>query len=153
MHKRLKFLISASVIFALMACRSQRITGFEDNFKGIILEEKFNSMPMVDRPSSKGAPLCTSLYIYKRTNLRQLDSLNGHFCSRIQGELVTTIQSQKDGRYHTYLEPGIYSVFVKYENAYYIPYFSGTQWTALFEIKKDGPTDLEIIVRGSTNIQ
>jgi hypothetical protein len=153
MNKRLYFLISAYVIFALMACRTQRIAVLEDNFKGQVFEEKYNAMPMVDRPNSKGAPLCTSLYIYKSINLQQLDRLSGHFCSRIQGDLVSKIQSNKDGSFNTHLEPGVYSIFVGYENAYYIPYFSGSQWTALFEIKKNEPTNLEIIVRGNTNIQ
>jgi hypothetical protein len=153
MNKRLYFLISAYVIFALMACRTQRIAVLEDNFKGQVFEEKYNAMPMVDRPNSKGAPLCTSLYIYKSINLQQLDSLSGHFCSRIQGDLVSKIQSNKDGSFNTHLEPGVYSIFVGYETAYYIPYFSGSQWTALFEIKKNESTNLEIIVRGNTNIQ
>lgn len=153
MNKRLNILMSAYVIFAMFACSSHKIIGLKDNFYGQVFEQKFNTMPMIDRPSSKGAPLCTSLYIYKSINLQQLDSLNGHFCSRIQGDLVARIQSNKDGSFNTHLEPGIYSIFVAYDNAYYIPYFSGSQWTALFEIKKNEPTHLEIIVHGNTNIQ
>lgn len=153
MNNRFIFLIATCIIFTLLACRSQRVIGFADNFKGLVLEQKYNSMPMVDRPSSKGSPLCTSIYIYKSTSVKQLDSLTGHFCSRIQGELVTSFQSNKEGIFNTHLEPGIYSIFVRYDNAYYIPYFSGSEWTALFEIKKDEPTQLEIIVSGSANNQ
>ncbi len=153
MHKKLNYLLIGLVFLAFMACRSQKIVKENFNFQGVLLEQKYNSMPMSDRPSAMGTPLATNLYIYRATSIKQLDSLNGHFCSRINGDLIATIQSNAKGSFNAQLKPGIYSVFVQYENAKYIPYFSGSEWTALFEIKENVPTQLEIIVRGSTNIQ
>jgi hypothetical protein len=50
-------------------------------------------------------------------------------------------------------EPGVYSIFIRYENAFYIPYFSGANGTAFFEVKQNAPTQLEIILRGNSNIE
>ncbi len=153
MEKKLCFLFFVLSIFTFIACRSPKIVQEKANFQGIVLEQNFNSMPMVDRANSNGAPLATQLFIYNSTSISQLDSLTGPFCSRINSALVSSIQSDEKGRFATNLKPGIYSVFVRYENAYYIPYFSGSTGTALFEIKKETPTQLEVIVRGSSNIQ
>jgi len=153
MYKKLCCLLAGLVLLPFLACRSQKIVKEKFNFQGVVLEQNFNSMPMSDRPSAMGTPLATSLFIYKATSIKQLDSLNGHFCSRINGDLIATLQSDAKGSFNAQLKPGIYSVFVQYENANYIPYFSGTEWTALFEIKENAPTQLEIIVRGSLNIQ
>jgi hypothetical protein len=134
MSKKLCYLLAGLVLLPFLACRSQKIVKEKFNFQGVVLEQNFNSMPM-------------------STSIKQLDSLNGHFCSRINGDLIATLQSDAKGSFNAQLKPGIYSVFVQYENANYIPYFSGTEWTALFEIKENAPTQLEIIVRGSSNIQ
>lgn len=153
MKSHIHFLITFLAFCLLIACRTQRIIRKEDNFKGLVLEGKYNSMPMADRVNTKGVPLSTQLYVYKKTSIQALDSLTGSFCSHIQSEWVTTLKSDAKGQFSAFLPPGIYSVFVQYENAYYIPYFSGSQWTALFEIKENEPTQLEIIVHGNTNFQ
>jgi hypothetical protein len=153
MYKKISYLLAGFVLLTFLACRSQKIVKVNDNLLGVVLEQKYNSMPMSDRPSAMGTPVATNLFIYKATRIKQLDSLNGHFCSRINGDLIATIQSDAKGSFNAQLQPGIYSVFVQYENAKYIPYFSGSEWTALFEIKENTPTQLEIILRGSTNIQ
>ena len=153
MEKKLRFLFIVLATFTLMGCRSRKIVQEKANFQGVVLEQNSNSMPMVDRVNANGSPLATKLFIYNSTSISQLDSLIGPFCSRINSELVSTIQSDEKGRFASKLKPGIYSVFVRYENAYYIPYFSGSTGTALFEVKKDTPTQLEVIVRGSSNIQ
>lgn len=153
MNKWISYCIMGSLFFPLFSCKSQQIVQDKPNFIGSIYEQKFNSMPGNGRGSGKGTPMATSLHIYKATQLNQLDSLTGSFCSRINGDSITTIQSNSMGQFNARLKPGKYSVFVRAENAYYIPFFSGTAWTALFEIKADTPTNLDIIVRGITNSQ
>ena len=153
MNKWIQYCIMGIAYFPLFACKSQQIVQAKYNFTGGVYEQKYNTMPGIGKGSSKGAPLATSLYIYQATKLSQLDSLSGSFCSRIQGSLIATIQSNSMGQFNAQLKPGVYSVFVRAENAYYIPFFSGTEWTALFEIKADTATNLDIIVRGSTNFQ
>ena len=153
MQKKRIWLVIMLATCALIACRNQRFVKEKANFQGVLLEQNFNTMPMSDRPNSKGAPFATGILIYKSTNIQQLDSLTGHFCSRINGEFVTAIQSDNKGQFSTNLKPGVYSVFIRYENAFYIPYFSGANGTAFFEIKQNAPTQLEIILRGNSNIE
>ncbi len=153
MNKWISYGVIGVAYFLLFACKSQHIVQGKYNFTGGVYEQKYNTMPGIGKASGKGAPFATSLYIYQATKLSQLDSLSGSFCSRIQGDLIATIQSNAMGQFNAQLKPGVYSVFVRAENAYYIPFFSGTAWTALFEIKADTSTNLDIIVRVNSNIQ
>jgi hypothetical protein len=153
MQKKLNWFAALLLICSISACSNQIFVKQKANFQGVLLQQNFNTMPMSDRPNSKGAPFASSLLIYKPTNIQQLDSLTGHFCSRINGEFVTTIQSDDKGQFQAYLQPGVYSIFIRYENAFYIPYFSGANGTAFFEVKQNAPTQLEIILRGNSNIE
>ena len=153
MQKMLNCLLLVLVISSWLACHNQRFVKEKANLQGVLLEQSYNSMPMSDRPNSKGAPLVTSLLIYAPTNSKQLDSLTGPFCSAIHAPLVTTVHSDESGRFYAKLKPGVYSIFIRYQNAFYIPYFSGSTSVALFEIKQKEPTQLEIIVRDHTNSQ
>jgi len=153
MNKWIQYCIIGVAYFPLFACKSQQIVQSKYNFTGGVYEQKYNTMPGNGKSSSKGVPMATSIHIYEATQLNQLDSLSGSFCGRIKSSLIATIQSNSMGQFNAQLKPGVYSVFVRAENAYYIPFFSGTAWTALFEIKADTTTNLDLIVRGSTNFQ
>jgi len=149
----LKYLLKASLLFSMMACAGLHKQQLHYNLSGQVFEHKYNTMPQPGAISKKGSPLATRIYIYAPTKLKQLDNLNGAFCSKINSTLIASFVSDSLGYYRHKLNIGKYSVFVKYENGYYIPYFSGADWAALFEVKENEKTDLTINVYGPTNNQ
>ena len=148
-----KYLTKAYFLLSITACAGLQKQHQSFNVSGQVFEHKYNSMPQAGVPSKKGSPLVTTVYIYTPTKLKQLENLNGAFCSQINSTLITSFVSDSLGYYRHKLNIGKYSVFVKYENRYYIPYFSGADWAALFEVKENEKTDLTINVYGPTNNQ
>ena len=146
-------MLKASLLFSIMACASMHKQQIQYNLIGQVFEHKYNTMPQPGTISKKGSPLATMIYIYAPTNIQQLENLNGAFCSQINSSLIASFVSDSLGYYSYKLNTGKYSVFVKYDNAYYIPYFSGANWAALFEVKENEKTDLTINVYGPTNNQ
>jgi len=153
MENYLKYLLKASLFFSIIACAGLPKQQQQYNLTGQVLEHKFNTMPQIGTTSKKGSPLATTIYIYVPTKLQQLENLNGAFCSQINSTLITSFVSDSIGNYRSKLNSGKYSVFVKYENAYYIPYFSGSNWASLFEVKDSEITELIINVNSLTNNQ
>ena len=153
MENCLKYMLKASLFFSIIACAVLPKPQLNYNLIGQVFEHKYNSMPQPGSTSKKGSPLATTIYIYPPTKLQQLENLNGAFCSRINSTLITSFVSDSLGYYGSKLNIGKYSVFVKYDNTYYIPYFSGAEWASLFEVKESEKTELNINVYSLTNNQ
>lgn len=136
MYNRLNYFIAWFVIFTFFACASTKVGQVKHNFTGHIFEHKYNGMPMVDKPSSKGAPLMTTLYIYEPTRRNQIeDNLTGSpIVTQVNSNLVDSVHSNQTGLFSMYLKPGKYSVFIKYKNGYYIPYYSGVDWVSIIQV-------------------
>lgn len=93
----------------------------------------------------KGTPLATSLYVYEPTQVNQLDTLmNDRLTRKIASRRVVTLKSDSRGFFRVRLKPGKYSLFIQFEGAYYIPYFSGSQWVSLFEVSSNGVTEMDL---------
>lgn len=154
MRSRLSNLLGLSfLILLMMACVATKQHSLKSNLIGHIAEFKYNSMPLKGKSVGKGMPLRTTLYIYDPTGMEQVDSLTGPYCKKINTKLIATVESDSLGTFKTHLNPGKYSVFVKYEGAYYIPYFSGSSWISIFEIKANELTNLDINVHSELSIQ
>jgi hypothetical protein len=153
MENFLKYLLKASLLFSIMACASLPKQQFQYNLIGQVFEQKYNTMPQAGTSSKKGSPLATMIYIFTPTKVQQLENLNGAYCSQINSSFITSFVSDSLGYYRSKLNIGKYSVFVKYDDKYYIPYFSGAEWAAIFEVKENEKTELNIIVNSLTNNQ
>jgi hypothetical protein len=102
----------------------------------------------------KGAPLAARIYIYAPTQVTQLDTLmDDRFARKITSKRVATVQSDRLGFFQLQLKPGKYSIFIQFEGAYYIPYFSGSQWVSLFEVSSKGITELYLTVYSKDSYQ
>jgi hypothetical protein len=125
------------------------------NFSGHIYEQKFNNMPMMDKAKSKGRPIISTLYIYEPTRLNQIvDGLvPGPIVSKINSILIDSVSSDNTGAFSMYLKPGKYSVFVKYENGYYVPFYSGKDWASIIETKPNEKTELDIQVKVNSSYE
>jgi hypothetical protein len=120
---------------------------------GHVYEQKLNAMPMVDKPSSKGSPFSTMIYIYEPTKINQIEGgmPPSPIVSKMNSRLVDSVRSDKTGAFLMYLKPGKYSLFIKYENGYYIPFFAGKDWVSIIEVKPNEITTMDFIVSGILN--
>ncbi len=153
MSNRLSFLWWALLFAAFFSCTNLKVNKESFNFSGELRVFHYNSMPQINKPYANGTPLSTTVYIYEPTKITQLDSLNGSYCKKNNARLVAKIQSNTLGNFNTFLKPGKYSVFVAYENALFVPFFSGANWASLIEIKPLGTCNLKINVMGNSNSQ
>lgn len=136
-----------------MACAGLPKQISQYNLMGQIFEQKYNSMPQAGTSSKKGSPLATMIYIFTPTKVQQLENLNGAFCSQINNTLIASFVSDSLGNFKTKLNNGKYSVFVKYDDKFFVPYFSGAEWASIFEVKEKEATELTINVYSATNNQ
>lgn len=143
-----------SVLFCISCTRLPQ-NATKPNFTGVIYEQKWNNMPQIDNPNSKGAALSTTLYIFEPTNLNQIENNGnpGPYITQIHSKLLDSVQSDKNGTYSIHLTPGKYSVFVRYQNAYYVPFFSGKEGVAHIEIKPNENTHLDIVVKAGNSVE
>ena len=139
------------VLFGIsqMACigpqhnlKKQTISGLE----GQITELFGNAMPSKGKASSKGLPLTTKIYIYPPLYIQQLENQNGSFCTKINGVPLDSVVSDKVGHYYIVMKPGKYSIVAGYENGFFVPYFSGLNGVAYFNIEPHKTALLNITV-------
>lgn len=153
MENFLKYLTNACFLFSISACVGLQKQQHSFNVSGQVFEHKYNSMPQAGVSSKKGSPLATTIYIYGPTKIQQLGDLNGAYCSVINNTFIASFVSDSLGNFKTKLNNGKYSVFVQYDNKYYVPYFSGAEWASIFEVKEKEATELTINVYSATNNQ
>jgi len=153
MENFLKYLLKACFLLSITSCVGLQKQQQSFNVSGQVFEHKYNSMPQAGVPSKKGSPLGTTVYIYAPTKIQQLGNLNGAYCSQINNTLIASFVSDSLGNFKTKLNNGKYSVFVKYEDKFFVPYFSGAEWASIFEVKEKEATELTINVYSATNNQ
>ena len=105
-------------------------------------------MPSIgsDTPDkSKGTPIQRQIYIYALTNRDQTE-ISGRFFSKINNELITTVQSNQQGVFSVELSPGKYSILVKEEKGLYANLFDGQGNIHPVEVKDNNVTEIIIKV-------
>ena len=128
-----------------------QIFGGKLNFKGQVKEQKFNGMPLKGGSVNKGVGFKTIVYVYEPTTIDQVegDNMPGPIVKKINTQLIDSFKTDNFGNFSIHLQPRKYSVFVKYENSYYIPFFAGSNWVSLIEIKGGAVTNLDINISAS----
>jgi hypothetical protein len=122
-----------------------------EGVKGQVFEKKGNLMPMKGQKTTKGAILNTVVYVFEPTTLLKVEGLNGQICTKINSALVDSAMTDKDGKYIIGLKPGKYSLFVKYGQGFFVPYFSGTNELSIIEILPKTFSELDIIVNAKAS--
>lgn len=155
MGLRLRHIFVGCLMLTIFSCANRKTSQLKDNFIGHVYEHKFNNMPMVDKPSSKGSPLSTMIYFYEPTKTNQVQAgiVPGTVVNKIDTKLVDSVKSDSKGAFSKYLQPGKYSVFIKYENGYYIPFYAGKDWLSIIEVKQNGYTTMDFDVRAFESVE
>jgi hypothetical protein len=155
MRNCLGLYIVGCMLVLTISCNRIPASSIKSNFTGHIYDQKFNNMPMTDRPTAKGSPLATTIYIYEPTLINQMEGglVPGPIVSKINSILIDSVHTDKMGAYSMYLKPGKYSVFVKYEKGYYVPFYAGKDWASIFETKQNEITTLDIVVKANSSYE
>lgn len=155
MPKIIYYLYLFVITCFINACANRHSLHLPYNFSGHVYEQKYNAMPMVDKPDTKGSPLMTTLYIYEPTKINQIDEgvITGPMVSKITSQLVDSVASDNKGAFQKYVKPGKYTVMIKYKNGFFIPYFSGVDWVSLIEIKSNEINNIDFKVSAATLVQ
>ena len=148
-------MLKAFLIYSIIACGGLKMNRGNNNLVGHVFESKFNSMPEAGTKTKKGTPVSTFLYFYEPTTIKQIEDemMGGSTVKNINTYLIDSVQSDKLGAFKIYLKPGKYSVFIKYENGYYIPYFSGSNWVSIIEVNAHGVNNLDFNIRAANSFE
>ena len=122
-----------------------------EGIRGHVFEQQGNAMPTKGKSSSKGTPFSTKIYVFEPTQLTQVDGLNGPICSKVRSVLIDSAISDSSGNYFIALNPGKYTLLVKYEWGYFVPFFSGLNELAIIQIQPKIVSDLDIIVNAKAS--
>lgn len=88
--------------------------------KGHVYLVRGNQMPSPDRPQAAPSGLKTTLYVYRLTNINEVDRDGvSAFYKKISTELVKEVRTDSKGSFKVKLKPGIYSLFVKKGDLFY----------------------------------
>lgn len=153
MGNSLKYSILVLLVLLSVGCAQSRITHQQGALQGYVTAYMHDNLPI--KEGHKGVGFSTTLYIYAPTLVSQVDNaqLASQKAVNIQSKLIDSVTSNNKGFFTKWLAPGKYSIFIKWEDAYYIPYFSGSQWLSLFEIKPGEQTSLDLKLIGEKSYQ
>ncbi len=122
-----------------------------EGIRGHIFEQQGNGMPLKGKSISKGVALSAKIYAFEPTQINQVEGLNGPVCSKVNTRLLDSTSSDKEGNYFIALKPGKYTLLVKYESGYFVPFFSGMNELAIIQIQPNRVSDLDIIVNAKAS--
>ncbi len=92
----------------------------KNGIKGTVFIISGNQMPSPDLPSVAPKSFQTTLYVYEKTNLQQVERQNSSsFYTSIQTKLIKEIRTDARGRFKIRLQPGEYSIFTKKGDLFY----------------------------------
>jgi hypothetical protein len=125
---------------AKITCKNQGIEGYVYRISG-------NHMPSPNIKPSAPKGIKTTVYIYERTNLNQVERQGQlAFYFSIKTKLVKKAESGTNGYIKVQLPPGQYSIFTKKDTLFYANWFDKDSNIAPVEVLSKKMTKVEIRV-------
>lgn len=142
--------IPISVIFLLAIMTSSFTWSYyckRQGIKGIVYRISGNQMPSPDVPPPAPQPMETTVYIYERTNIKQVARQGSSpFYTEVRSRLIKEIRSNSKGSFKVRLDPGEYSVFTRKGELFYANNFDQYNNIAPVTVEKGTFTSLDIRV-------
>lgn len=132
--------------YGCISLSSQNKLTLLQGVQGQVFEQKGNAMPMKGQKISKGAYFHTMVYIFEPTSSLEVEGLKGQICTKVNTVLVDSTMTDTEGKYKIALKPGKYSLMVKFEEGFFVPYFSGANELSIIEVLPKTFSELDIIV-------
>ena len=125
----------------------------KDGGQGIIGEVRWiegNLMPSIGDTSyasrAEGVPIEREIYVYKATQLKDVEKSGGSFYTSIHTQLIKKVKSKKDGSFRVLLPSGKYSLFVVEEEGFFANIFDGDNFINPVTVQPDNYTEIKIQV-------
>lgn len=119
---RKKYVIHGSLLLLVFVMSSFTNYCFrkKQGIKGTVFQVSGDQMPSPDIEPSAPKAVQTTLYIYERTNLQQVERQNSSsFYTAIRTKFIKEVRTDARGRFKIRLDPGEYSVFTKKGDLFY----------------------------------
>lgn len=146
-----------AVVAAFFLCSSfaQRLRagkGDKQGIAGYVRQVTGNQMPSPDEPLPAPKGVKTTVYVYEKTNLSQVDRTGTEpFYTAVRTKLIRTVQSTSKGYFFVSLPVGSYSLFTKAGGKFYANSFDGENNIAVVTVGKNKVADANIkISAGAT---
>ena len=150
MHCRLLILFflvfSTFTMTSCVSAKHQTKVSLSQGIVGQVFEQKGNKMPQVGKVLTKGDPFPTIVYVFEPTFVNQGEQIEGHLFKTMSTKLVGSYPTDHFGKFNINLTPGIYTVVVGYEGAYFTPYFSAQNELSLVHVANNVFTNLDVII-------
>lgn len=139
------------ISFMLLACVSEQkrasVAGLhqhdtlQQGIQGKVLWLEGNMMPTIVEDSQQvkdntGTPVERQVFIYQLTHQNQAKK-EAAFYTDISTPLVKKVETDAEGRFQVYLEPGRYSLFVKEPQGWYANLFDEKGYIHPVSVSKD----------------
>ncbi len=144
----IQYLQIALLLFGFSYCANKPPVQIPQGIRGKVIWFEGNMMPTIGGKTPgmpKGKPIQREIYIYALTN-RDQTVISGRFFSKINNELITTVQSNQQGVFSVELTPGKYSIMVKEEKGLYANLFDGLGNIHPVEVQANKVTEIIIKV-------
>ena len=144
----IQYLQIAFLLFLFTCCANKPPVQIPQGIRGKVIWLEGNMMPTLGGETtskSTGEPIQREIYIYALTN-RDQTVISGRFFSKINNELIATVQSNQQGIFAVELPPGKYSIMIKEEKGLYANLFDGRGNIHPVEVQANKVTEITIKV-------
>jgi len=143
----LSFFIISVAISGCAGSHTSSNAAIKQGISGNVYIEKGNHMPSPDKPIDPPKGLKTQVFIHEITSVSQLRSTETPgLYTLIPTPLVASAYTDSTGYFSISLEPGSYSVFVKYQEGYYANWFNEKNQVAPVVVVADSVTKVNLKV-------
>ncbi len=124
MYKFLLSLFKISMTFFIVSCSSpahlNSESAYQQGIEGYVYSISGNQMPSPDAKPAPPKRVSTTLYIYERTNLSQVQRQGqSAFYYSIDAKFIKKVETDSNGYFKAPLPPGGYSLFVRKDSLFY----------------------------------
>ncbi len=148
--KQILFLLPiVGVLLTFTQCKPIKPKG--EGISGQVTWLEGNQMPRISeegketKVNPKGIPIQRLVRVYPLTNLEDTKLETGLFKS-ISSEPITSVETDKEGRYRVFLPPGTYSIFTVEEEGLFANMFDGQGNIQPITVKEGEWTLLDIVI-------
>ena len=95
---------------------------------------------------AEGVPIEREIYVYKATQLKDVERSGGSFYTSIHTPLIKKVKSKKDGSFRVLLPSGKYSLFIVEEEGFFANTFDGDNYINPVTVQPNKYTEIKIRV-------
>jgi hypothetical protein len=140
------WIIFFSLSAILGGCKTLTISSIKKGkLEGRVLLQQFNQQGVTSKTKSQA--VSRWVYLLEPSSLQDLVNAKDNTCEDILSKKVDSVLSTKNGNYSFNAVAGKYSIVIKLDKGYFIPYFSGSTGVAHVIIDAQQPLSLDLIIR------